>query len=350
MKPFYTDQAAWVDKVGRIYAALERVKISEEQNPNKLMLRRQNRITSVHATTAIEGNRLSVGEVAGVVNGVTVFGPPQDILEVQNAYAAYEALETFDPDSVSSFLRAHAVLTTGLVAEAGAFRTVDVEVQREDGEVLHTGADPKIVPKAVGQLLEWAQESPANPLIASSAVHFMIEYIHPFRDGNGRIGRLWQTLLLSRWNDLFAWMPTETLIHHNQLGYYQALQASHNGHIEASPFISYMLDIIEHALDQYRTTVETKPTRAGRGGETPEGTGVGVNDGVNDGASDGASDGLDAAILQALAHEPRLTGAALASALGKSRRTIERRLARLKAAGLLERVGPDKTGSWRVLR
>jgi len=230
MKPFYTDQAAWVDKAGQIYAALERVKISEEQNPNKLMLRRQNRITSVHATTAIEGNRLSVGEVAGVVNGVTVFGPPRDILEVQNAYAAYEALETFDPYSVASFLKAHALLTAGLVAESGAFRTVDVAVQREDGEVLHTGAEPEIVPKAVGQLLEWAQESPANPLIASSAVHFMIEYIHPFRDGNGRMARALQTLVLAQDALLEpAFSSIEEWLGANTQDYYDALKATQGG-------------------------------------------------------------------------------------------------------------------------
>jgi Fic family protein len=257
MKQFYTDQPSWADKVGRIYAALERVKISEGQNPNTLILRGQSRISSIHSTTAIEGNRLNLGEVAGVIAGAAVFGPPRDISEVSNAHAAYEALDSFEPYSASSFLRAHELLTRGLVAEAGAFRTVDVEVVNAAGEVLHTGAEPGLVPEAVRQLLEWAESTDAHPLVASSAVHFMVEYIHPFRDGNGRIGRLWQTLLLSRWNEMFAWMPTETLIHHNQLGYYQALQASHNETIDAAPFISYMLDIIEQALDQYRTIIDS---------------------------------------------------------------------------------------------
>jgi Fic family protein len=343
VKPFFEMQDAWVDKVGEIYAALERVRISEERNPNKLLLRERSRINSVHATTAIEGNRLSPGDVAGLISGAAVFGPPRDILEVRNAHAAYEALDSLDPYSVESFLRAHGLLTNGLVAEAGAFRTVDVEVVRADGEVLHTGADPEIVPRAVGQLLEWAGQTEANPLIASSAAHFMIEYIHPFRDGNGRMGRLWQTLMLSRWNELFAWMPTETLIQDNQLGYYQALQSSHNGRVEASPFISYMLGIIEQALNQYRTAVESRPPTIDGG----VGANVGVNVGANVGANVGVS-GLDAAILKALTENPRLASPALGEALGKSARTIERRLAKLKAAGLLERVGSDKTGSWRV--
>jgi Fic family protein len=319
---------------------LERVKISEERNPNALTLRRRSRLSAVHATTAIEGNRLSQEEVAAVIDGGAVAGPARDILEVRNAHEAYEALDSFDPYSVASFLRAHELLTRGLVAEAGAFRSVEVEVVNACGEVLHTGADPGIVPEAVRQLLEWAADTDASPPVASSAVHFMIEYIHPFRDGNGRIGRLWQTLLLSRWNGLFAWMPTETLIHHDQLGYYQALQASQNGRIDAAPFISYMLDVIARALDRYRSA-------GGAESGLADGA-VGVSGGVNVGVNDGL-DSLDRAILAALAEDGRLSRERLGEALGRSTRTIERHLAKLKAAARLRRVGPDKTGTWQVL-
>jgi Fic family protein len=237
MKTFYSESPRWYEKIGQIHALLERVKISEEEHDDVLHLRKLNRIMSIHASTAIEGNRLSLGQVQAVVNGAPVFGPPKDIKEVQNAWAAYNDMENLDPWSVTSLLKAHALLTNDLVGESGAFRTVGVAVVRGDGAVMHRGADPAKVPLLVDELLKWGKQSEVHPLIKSSALHFMIEHIHPFRDGNGRIGRLWQTLVLSRWNPLFEWMPVETLIHYNQALYYQALQDSHSAQVDCRPFI-----------------------------------------------------------------------------------------------------------------
>jgi Fic family protein len=213
-------------------------------------LRRQARIGAVHASTVIEGNRLTPQQAEAVVDGNRVIAPPTDILEMRGAWAAYEALPTYAPASIADFLRAHALLMNDLVAEPGVFRTVDVEIVNADDEVLHTGSRFAKVPRLMGELLEWASGTDDHPLIVSSAVHFMIELIHPFRDGNGRMGRLWQTLLLSRWQPVMAWIPVETVVLEHQAGYYQALQASHEPDIDSAPFIDFMLGVIEECLDE----------------------------------------------------------------------------------------------------
>ncbi|MFZ1412952.1 MAG: Fic family protein, partial [Micropruina sp.] len=222
---FYTVQSGWAGQIEQIAELLGRVSAFEELSGHGLELRRMNRIAAVHSSTAIEGNALTLAQVEGVAKGEPVFAPPRDVKEVENALAAYDALDALDPWSVSDFLQAHGLLTAGLVAESGAFRTVDVEIVNADDAVLHTGSRVEKVPRLVAELLEWGHAATHHPLVVSSAVHFLIEHIHPFRDGNGRIGRLWQTLILGRWRPVMAWMPIETVIRSHQDGYYQALQA-----------------------------------------------------------------------------------------------------------------------------
>jgi Fic family protein len=329
----YTEDPRWHEKIGGIHALLERVKISEEQSGDVLRLRKLNRILTIHASTAIEGNRLTVAQVTDVINGKSVLGPPKDIKEVQNAWQAYEELDEYEPWSVGDLLKAHALLTDTLVGESGRFRTIGVAVVRGDGQVMHRGSPAEKVPGLVERLLEWGKTTEAHPLIKSSAVHFMLEYIHPFRDGNGRIGRLWQTLILSRWNKLFAWMPVETLVHNNQALYYKALQDSHAGALDCNPFISFMLDAIGNSLYKY-IDIATETRQA-----VPYD--VGVNVGVNVGVSD--------RILELLARQPRLTAGELAGLLRKTTRTIERHLKVLREQGRLKRVGSDKAGHWEVI-
>lgn len=333
LEKFFTEDPKWHEKIGAIHALLERVKISEEQSGDVLHLRKLNRILSVHASTAIEGNQLTLGQVTDVINGKPVWGPSKDIKEVQNAWQAYNELPGYAPWSAADLLRAHAHLTDTLIGESGQFRSGGVAVVGSDGTLLHRGARSAQVPDLVAQLLDWGKSSEAHPLIKSSAVHYMLEYIHPFRDGNGRIGRLWQTLILAQWNPLFAWMPIETLVHHNQALYYKALQDSHTGAVDCRPFISFMLDAIANSLYKY-IDVATQSVET-----TPED--VGANVGANVGVSD--------RILELLARQPQLSARELATLLNKTTRTVERHLKTLREQGRLIRVGSDKAGHWEVI-
>ncbi|MDR3141065.1 MAG: Fic family protein, partial [Tannerellaceae bacterium] len=257
MQIFFTYNPLWHEQIGKIYALLERVKISEEQSKDALHLRRNSRILSVGSTTAIEGNRLTVQQVFDVINGKTVFAPPHDIKEVKNAFSAYEQIPGLNPYSMEDFLRAHSFITESLVQESGQFRSVGAAVVNSKHEILHSGADFKQAPALIAELLEWGKTTETHALIKSSAMHFMIEHIHPFRDGNGRIGRLWQTLVLTKWNEIFAWLPVETMIYHNQAKYYEALQQSHKNGVDCSPFIDFMLNVIENAMYQYVDDADT---------------------------------------------------------------------------------------------
>jgi Fic family protein len=329
LEPLYADDPSWHEKIGGIHALLERVKISEERSGDVLRLRKTSRILSIHSSTAIEGNRLTLVQVTDVINGKPVLGPPKDIKEVQNAWLAYDYLADYDPWSVDDLLKAHARLTDTLIGESGSFRSVPVAVVRGDGTVMHRGSPAEEVPALVEQLLRWGDASEAHPLIKSSAVHFMLEFIHPFRDGNGRIGRLWQTLILAKWNPLFAWMPVETLVHHNQAGYYQALQDSHAKGLDCRPFISFMLEAITNSLYKYIDVAA----------ETAEDVGVNV----------GANVGVNRQILDLLRRQPNLSARELAALLNKSTRTVERYLRELREQGGIRRVGSDKTGYWEVI-
>jgi len=338
---FFSESPKWHEKIGGIHALLERVKISEEQSGDVLRLRKLNRIMSIHASTAIEGNRLTLGQVTDVINGKPVLGPPKDIKEVQNAWQAYEGIDNYNPWLVKDFLRAHARMTEALVGESGKFRTVGVAVVRGDGVVLHRGSPADEVPALVGQLFRWGKTSDVHPLIKSSAVHYMIEHIHPFRDGNGRIGRLWQTLVLSKWNPLFEWMPVETLVHYNQALYYKALQESHQNGVDCRPFIDFMLGAIENSLYKYvDIATETRKTKSeGKYSDKDVRVNVPVNVRVSP---------LQNKVLTLLRADKTITAPKISATLGVTERTVHRALMSLRKAGLIRRVGSRKTGRWEI--
>ena len=207
-------------------------------------LRRANRIRTIHDSLAIEQNTLSLEQVTAVLNGKQVLAPPKDIAEVKNAYAIYERLDELNPYSVDDLLTAHGIMTRGLMEESGVFRTRPVGVVDSEGHVLNFGTLPQYVPDLVMELLDWAKTSEVHMLIRSCVFHHEFELIHPFADGNGRVGRLWHTLLLSKWNPAFAWLPVESIIHDR---HYAAINASNDAG-ESTMFIEFMLSAIKASL------------------------------------------------------------------------------------------------------
>ncbi len=235
-----TDAAEISEKVGRLSGG----KLSS--NP---MLRRTNRIRTIQGTLAIEQNTLDLEQVTAVLNGKHVIAPMRDIAEVLNAYDVYDKLNEFDPYSVDSLLEAHGVMMRGLIEETGMFRTGAVGVADTDGNILHVGTLPRYVPESVERLLSWVKESQLPMVIKSCVFHYEFELIHPFADGNGRMGRLWHTLLLSKWNQLFMWLPVESIIHDRQQEYYEAINISNNSG-QSTVFIEFMLSAVKEALSE----------------------------------------------------------------------------------------------------
>ena len=211
------------------------------------VLRRTNRIRSVYSSLAIEQNTLSISQVTDVLNGKRVIAPPKDIAEVKNAYEIYEHLEELDPFDADDLLKAHGIMVRGLVNEAGEYRSGNVGVVDSKGNILHFGTLPQYIPDMVEKLLNWVKNSDVPMLIKSCVFHYEFEVIHPFADGNGRVGRLWHTLLLSKWQPVFAWLPVESIIHDRQAQYYEAINASNNN-ADATAFVAFMLNAIKTAI------------------------------------------------------------------------------------------------------
>ena len=217
------------------------------------MLRRTNRIRTIYSSLAIEQNTLSLEQVTAVLSGKRVIAPPKDIAEVKNAYEIYEMMDSLNPYSVDDLLNAHAVLTRGLTEESGCFRSGPVGVVDKQGNILHFGTLPDYAPGLTMELLDWIKVSDIHMLIKSCVFHYELEVIHPFADGNGRIGRLWHTLLLKQWKPLFAWLPVESIIHDRQDEYYAAINRS-NYEGESTAFIEFMLSAIQEALTEAAQT------------------------------------------------------------------------------------------------
>lgn len=244
-----------IDYVAEIAELVGRLTSTNQLSANPT-LRRSNRIRTIHGSLAIEQNTLSLEQVTAVLNGKHVLAPPKDIAEVKNAYEVYERLDELNPYSVEDLLTAHRIMTQGLVNEAGMFRTRPVGIVDNKGYILHFGTLPQYVPDLVMELLDWVEKSDVHILIRSCVFHYELELIHPFADGNGRIGRLWHTLLLSKWNPVFAWLPVESIIHDRQQEYYKAINASNDAG-ESTVFIEFMLSAIKALLiEAIRTSDE----------------------------------------------------------------------------------------------
>lgn len=213
------------------------------------ILRRENRIKTIYSSLAIEQNTLSLEQVTAVLDGKRVIAPPKDIAEVKNAYEIYDHLTELSPYSMDDLWFAHRIMMRGLIQEAGEFRSRPVGVVDKEGNVLHLGTLPQYVPALMEELMQWTENSPLPVLIKSCVFHYEFEVIHPFADGNGRLGRLWHTLLLSQWNPMFAWLPIESIIHDHQPEYYAAINQS-NAAGEGTAFVEFMLRMIKQSLEE----------------------------------------------------------------------------------------------------
>ena len=214
-------------------------------------LRRENRIRTIHASLAIENNTLSLEQVTDIINGKAVIGPPRDIQEVHGAVSAYEKLDTWQPHKLDDMLSAHAILMRDLVEKPGSLRTGGVGVF-QGHRVVHMAPPAHLVHEHLKKLLGWLEKTDEHPLVSSCVFHYEFEFIHPFADGNGRMGRLWQTLILSKWNSLFAYLPVETIVRNRQAEYYDSLgRADAQG--EATVFVEFMLTALGDAVADIRS-------------------------------------------------------------------------------------------------
>jgi Fic family protein len=288
-------------------------------------LRRENRIRSIHASLAIENNTLTLDQVTSVIAGKRVLGPQREIQEVKNAFAAYEAMPSWKSSALKDLLAAHRLMLEGLVDEAGKFRARSVGIAKGK-RIVHLAPPADRVPGLMKDLLGWLKRTDAHPLIAGCVFHYELEFIHPFADGNGRMGRLWQTLILSQWHPLFAFLPVETVIRDQQAEYYRILAACDKAG-NSTAFIEYLLSALLVALRESPNT-----------------------DQVTDQVSDQV-----AALLRTLKTET-LTALECMKRLKLSHRPTFRAnyLNPALSAGLIERTIPDKPNSrlqkYRVVR
>jgi len=251
--PPFTPNERIINLVAEISALVRHIVILEDL-ADTLRLRKENRIKSIQSSLAIENNTLTVEQVTAILNGKRVLAPPNDIREAVNAGAAYELMAALDPYSMDDLLKAHGAMMGGLRLDAGQFRAGEVGVFA-GGEVIHMAPPASLVWPHMHSLFEWLRSTDSHPLIASSLFHYEFEFIHPFSDGNGRMGRYWQSLILSHWQSIFAWIPIETVIKERQREYYRALQEAQSCGDDAV-FVEYMLSAIWEALKEQFQSVQ----------------------------------------------------------------------------------------------
>lgn len=217
-------------------------------------LRRKNRIRTIKATLAIEGNTFTEEQITAILENKKVIGSKKEIIEVQNAIKLYGNIESFKMDSVKSFLNAHSQLMKGLIEFHGKYRTKNVGILKGT-LVKHVAPKPIMVPELMTKLFHWIKsEKELHHLIKSCIVHYEIEFIHPFEDGNGRIGRFWQTVILADFNSIFLYVPIESLIEKNQKAYYQTLELCDKAG-NSTLFIEFMLEIIFNSLKEFDSEI-----------------------------------------------------------------------------------------------
>ena len=321
-KPPFTVSAKAINLIAKISGQLERYAIRMEQE-DTLRLRRANRIKTIHSSLAIEGNTLSEGEVQAVLEGKKVVAPLKEIQEVKNAIKTYELYPKLNPFSIQDLLLAHGTMMSGLVDEAGMFRKGGVGVFDGD-KPIHIAPPADRVRDLMSDLFGWLENADDHLLIRSCVFHYEFEFIHPFADGNGRIGRLWQSLILGRLNPIFEHLPVENMVYSNQQAYYHAINRSSDLG-DSGPFIDFMLEEILNALVDHQGKSNA------------------------DIADEKGLNYQQQRVLGYLRADRHTTAAKIAANLNMSARQIERMLADMKAKGIIRRIGANRNGYWEIV-
>ena len=282
------------------------------------MLRKENQIKTIHSSLAIEHNSLSLQQVTDVINGKHVLGAPNEIQEVKNALQAYQLMHDLDVFQEKDLLRAHGLMMAGLVENAGQYRKGGVGVFAGE-QCIHMAPPADRVPFLMADLFEWISTTDTHPLVSSCVFHYEFEFIHPFMDGNGRMGRYWQTMLLSRWKGIFAWLPVETIVKQHQQDYYDAIAQS-DSQGNSTIFITFMLRCILQTIKEQQK----------------------VTDKVAYKVTDKSEDKL----LNIIRATPAITIRQLMQMLSLSDSGVRKILRRLQQQGRIVRIGANKNGYW----
>ena len=331
--PPFTVSSEAINLVAEISAQMERYAIRLEQEDG-LRLRKANRIKTIHSSLAIEGNTLSEDEVRDIIDGKNVVAPIRQIQEVKNAIKTYELYPTLDAFKEKDLLKAHGVMMRALVDEAGRYRRGGVGVFGKQG-LVHLAPPADRVPMLMADLFNWLKKSKDHLLIRSCVFHYEFEFIHPFIDGNGRTGRLWQSLILGKLHPLFEHLPVENMVYSNQQHYYDAINASTNAG-QSGPFIDFMLGEIYKTLKAHQG--EPLPQK-----DEEFSVKFGNEFGVKFGARFGAN---EKRVLLLLDSDPSLSAGEIADRTGLSKRGVEKQIKKFRDLGILTRTGSDKSGLW----
>ena len=295
-----------------------------ENTERTVQLRKKNRIRTIHSSLAIENNSLTIEQITAIIEGKRVLGPPNEIQEVKNAVQAYELLLSLNPYKQNDLLKAHQLMMNDLVKHNGKYRKGGVGIFDGKG-VVHVAPPADRVPFLMNDLFDWLKSSDAHPLIKSCVFHYEFEFIHPFEDGNGRMGRLWQTVILTEWKPIFAWLPIETLIKENQKLYYKALGIS-DSNADSTEFIEFMLSIILKTIKEIIAT-ELKITQK-----------ITQKITVN-----------QQKIIDSIKNNPYITQEELAEIVGIARLNIIKNMKKLQEQNIIKRIGADKNGYWQIV-
>ena len=295
-----------------------------ENTERTVQLRKKNRIRTIHSSLAIENNSLTIEQITAIIEGKRVLGPPNEIQEVKNAVQAYELLLNLNPYKQNDLLKAHQLMMNDLVKHSGKYRKGGVGIFDGKG-VVHVAPPADRVPFLMNDLFDWLKSTDVHPLIKSCVFHYEFEFIHPFEDGNGRMGRLWQTVILTEWKPIFAWLPIESLIKENQKLYYKALGIS-DSNADSTEFIEFMLSIILKTIKEIITT-ELKITQK-----------ITQKITVN-----------QQKIIDSIKNNPYITQEELAEIVGIARLNIIKNMKKLQEQNIIKRIGADKNGYWQIV-